>query len=493
MKKYPSIDMHSIAYQAVAEHGFYEIFAKPVVKDVEQVEEITDYKEQTPLLRDLRQMMWSSIDNHDSKDLDQLEFCERAQNLEIRVMVAIADVDIYVKKGSKVDKHAGHNGTSVYTGIDIFPMLPDKLSSNLTSLIEHQDRPAIIIEFFVRKDGSVRCGDIYRGLVNNKAKLVYEPLGEWLMNEGPIPPAVENMPGLKEQILLQNEAAQRLHEFRMENGALELETIEASPVIVNDEIVDLLLKKKNPARYIIENFMIAANGTMVKYLDKKGAPYIQRIVQTPERWEKIRAVAEELGETLPLDPDSLALSQFLAKQRQVRPDTFPDLSLTIVKLMGRGEYMATMANAAKIGHFGLAVLDYTHSTAPNRRYVDLIIQRLLKAVLADGPSPYNKGELDQIAHWCTERDTASKKVERFMRKVTGAMLLRDRVGETFDAIVTGVTDKGTYVRLEAPAPPVEGRVVRGERGMDVGEKVRVRLMRMFIEKGYIDFERAVGG
>ena len=482
--------MVAIAHQAMNNYGFRPDFPSAVIKDMQKLP-AKNFTLENPPLKDLRPLLWSSIDNIDSKDLDQLEFCERAANNEIRVLVAIADVDAYVPKNSRTDRHASSNGTSVYTGIEIFPMLPERLSADLSSLIEGHDRIAVIIEFFVLKDGSVRFGNVFRGVVQNKAKLVYESAGEWLESlrlsgQGPLPEKIEKIIGLKEQIILQDEAAQRLHDFRMEKGALELETIEASPLIQEGEVVDLVVKKKNPARYIIENFMIAANGTMVKFLENKGSPYIQRVVRTPERWEKICAVAENLGKSLPSMPDSHALSNFLAEERQKDPAIFPDLSLTIVKLLGPGEYVFTELGKGKIGHFGLAVQDYTHSTAPNRRYVDLIIQRLLKAVLHNEDTPYNKSELNYIAEWCTERDQAAKKVERFMRKVAGAMLLRDRIGETFDAIVTGVSDKGTYVRLEMP--PVEGRVMRREQGMDIGEKVRVRLMRLEIEKGYIDFE-----
>ena len=494
MKNLPFIDLQAIAHQAMGNYGFYSDFPNSVLREIHKLDGKAEF-DQDPPLKDLRHLLWSSIDNIDSKDLDQLEFCERTSNQEIRVLVAIADVDVYVPKSSSTDRHAAHNGTSVYTGVEIFPMLPERLSADLSSLIEGQDRMAIVIEFFVLKDGSVRSDNVFRAVVHNKAKLVYEPLGEWLESlnnesrlsgQGSMPEAVEKIPGLKEQIILQNEAAQKLHDYRMEKGALELETIEASTIVKDGEVVDLVLKKKNPARYIIENFMIAANGTMVKFLEKKGSPYIQRVVRTPERWERIRQVVQNLGKDLPPYPDSQALSDFLAQERQAAPAIFPDLSLTIVKLLGPGEYVFTELGKGKIGHFGLAVQDYTHSTAPNRRYVDLVIQRLLKAVLYNQPAPYTKTELNDIAQWCTDRDQASKKVERFMRKVAGAMLLRERLGETFDAIVTGASEKGIYVRLEAP--PVEGRVVRGERGMDIGEKVRVRLMRLEIEKGYIDFE-----
>ncbi|MDP2653302.1 MAG: RNB domain-containing ribonuclease [Candidatus Omnitrophota bacterium] len=480
------IDLRVVARRAMAEYGFWSEFPAPVAHEVADLKEKDPEAVPNGKVRDLRDLLWSSIDNVDSKDLDQLEFCERRQNREIRVMVAIADVDGYVPKGCKTDDHARYNGTSVYTGVEVFPMLPDRLSADLSSLVPDGERFAVIVEYFVLKDGSVRSGDVFQARVSNKAKLVYESVGEWLEGAGPVPELAKSIPGLEEQLLLQDEASQRLHEFRMGNGALELETIEVTPVMKGDEVADLVLKKKNPARLIVENFMVAANSTMVRFLEKHDCPYIQRIVRTPERWPRIRQIALELGEELPADPDSKALSDFLARQRHADLKHFPDLSLTIVKLIGAGEYVMAEPGRPKEGHFGLAVHDYTHSTAPNRRYVDLIVQRLIKAVLSGENMPYTKTELAEIAGWCTDRDKSSKKVERFMRKVAGAMLLRGKIGQEFDALVTGASDKGTYVRLLSP--PVEGRVMRNEKGMEIGQSVRVKLIAMEPEKGYIDFE-----
>jgi len=490
MKNFPMIDMHAIARQAMTRYGFEPYFPVRVLEEVQSLKDLGAsgaFSSKEENARDLGSFLWSSIDNAESMDLDQLEYCERLPNSEIRIMVAIADVDEYVAKGSFCDRHASHNGTSVYTGVETFPMLPQRLSWDLSSLKQDEERLAVVIDFFVLPDGSIRFNDVYRAVVLNKAKLVYESVGDWLEGKGPIPEQVKTIEGLEEQLRLQEEASKRLHKFRTDNGALELETIEASPVVKENEVVDLVVKKKNQARMIIENFMIAANGTMVWFLGKKGSPMIQRIVRTPERWMKITQIASSLGESLPPEPDPRALSDFLSKRQSVDPDHFPDLSLTIVKLLGPGEYVLAEGSKSTPGHFGLAVADYTHSTAPNRRYVDLVIQRLLKAVLSKEKTPYAKIELNSLAQWCTERDKASKKVERFMRKVAACVLLRNRVGEVFSAIVTGASEKGTYARLLSP--PVEGRIVQGEKGMEVGQKVRVRLVRLEPEKGFIDFER----
>ncbi len=482
------IDVNQIAHQAMANYGFISRFPSKVLKEVAGFKEALRLNSLNHPLKDLKGLLWSSIDNIESQDLDQLEYCQRLPNREIKVMIAIADVDHYVTQGCPTDQHASHNGTSVYTGFKVFPMIPERLSTDFSSLKEGEERLAIIIEFYVKKDGSVRHGEVYQGIVHNKAKLVYESVGDWLEGQGPLPEKVSNVSGLKDQLILQDEAAQRLKSFRIQNGALEFETIEAKPIIKQGEVRDLVVKKKNRARYLIENFMVAANGTMVKFLEEKGSAYIQRIVRTPERWERICEVAQSLGDSLPPEPDAKALSDFLAGQRQSDPEHFPDLSLTIVKLLGPGEYVLKEPQKSKLGHFGLAVYDYTHSTAPNRRYVDVIIQRLIKATLSKETIPYSKARLQEISQWCTLRDKAAKKVERFMRKVAGAVLLRDSLGKIFEAIVTGASEKGTYVRLLSP--PVEGRVIRGEKGMDVGEKVRVRLINLEPENGYIDFERA---
>ncbi len=488
MKLYSIYHLQSIAHRVMGKYGFLSHFPRKVIKEVRHRHKEIPFRMAERSVRDLRNLLWSSIDNVDSFDLDQLIYCERSSLQEIRALVAIADVDVFVEKGSRIDKYAFHNGTSVYTGVQTFSMLPEKLSHDFSSLREGEDRLAIVIEFFVRKNGSVRSGEIYRAMVHNRAKLIYEPVGDWLEQKGLLPDEVASVADLEEQIRLQDEAAQRLQEFRRKNGALELETIEASPVINDGRVVDLVIRQKNRAHYLIENFMVAANGTMAQFLESQGVPMIQRVVREPEHWPRIVEVAASLGVDLPKEADPRALTDFLIRQRETDPEHFPDFSLTIVKLLGSAEYVCFQPGKQKYGHFGLAIKDYTHSTAPNRRYVDLVTQRLLKAVLKNKNSPYNKRELSQIADWCTDRDKAAKKVERFMGKVVASVLLKGREGEIFEAIVTGATEKGTFVRLLHP--PAEGKVMYGEEGMEVGQKVRVRLIKLQPEKGFIDFERA---
>lgn len=440
-------------------------------------------------LRDLRSLLWSSIDNTESRDLDQIEFAEHLPNDAIRILVAIADVDGLVTKGSPVDLHAKENSTSVYTGVAVFPMLPEEFSTNLTSLNENADRAAIIIENVVEANGDVSRYDVYRGVVRNKAQLAYDDTGDWLENTsgGTVQPPqkVASTPGLAVQLRLQWEAARRLKKEREENGALDLETIEATPVTQGGRVVDLKLTHKSAARDLIEDFMIASNVAIAKWLEALGRSGIRRIVREPERWGRIVELAARYGDTLPAEPDSLALSKFLTKRRAADPLRFPDLSLTIVKLMGPGAYALDLPGKDPGGHFGLAAHDYSHATAPNRRYADLITQRLVKAALAKTPASYSNDELAEIAQHCTEREDAARKVERTMRKVGAALMLADRIGDRFDAIVTGVSSSGTYVRLLHP--PAEGRVVHGEKGLDVGDRVQVKLVGTDPEKGWIDF------
>ena len=489
MKKPRTVDLKAIAGMAMEKYGFTPRFPEPVLQEVNA---LTD---KVPLFdkgttKDLRSLLWSSIDNIDSMDLDQLEYCERGPGGEIRVMIAVADVDIYVPKQSHADRYAAHNGTSIYTGIVTFPMLPDKLSKDISSLLPDQDRLAVVAEYAILPDGSIRPGEVYRALVRNKAKLVYEELGEWLEGTGPIPPLVRDIPGLKDQILLQAEAARTLRKKRMDQGALDLQTIEPQPVVEGDKVRDLVVLKPNMARIVIEEFMVAANRTMVSCLGKAGIPMIQRVVRVPKYWDEIVLTAAALGDKLPPSPDVKALAAFLKKMKEADPERFPDLSLTIIKLLGPGEYMTLEPGTPSTGHFSMAVTDYTHGTAPNRRYVDVINQRLLKSVLDNTPSPYTLDSLGDHAIWLSDREKGSKKVERFMRKAAAAVLLQDRIGDIFEALVTGASEKGTYVRLITP--PAEGRIVRGERGMWVGQKVNVRLLKTDPYNGFIDFERAGG-
>lgn len=479
-------DLRAIARRVMQEEGFAPDLPPAAASQAARLAPWQPAPGQ-PAPRDMRDLLWSSVDNPESRDLDQIEYAEQLPGGDIRVLVGIADVDALMPQGSPIDEHAAANATSVYTGVLTFPMLPDALSSDLTSLVEGADRPALVIEFVVAPDGTLRDGGVYRAHVHNHAKLDYESVGAWLEGNA-LPPAVRAVAGLEEQLRLQDEATDRLRELRIRNGALDLETIEARVVMDDGEVRDLRVLHKNRARYLIESLMIAANGVMAGMLEDGGRPFIQRIVRTPERWPRIVELAAQLGETLPGTADPRALAQFLARQQRADPLHFPDLSLSVVKLLGAGEYTLVRPGEAPAGHFGLAVSDYTHATAPNRRYADLIIQRLIKAQLASAPAPYSEDELAALAAHCTERDRAAKKVERRMRKYAGVALMAGRIGETFNAIVTGASGKGTYVRLIAP--PVEGRVLRGERGMDVGDQVRVRLIGVGADTGFIDFARA---
>jgi len=489
MKKSRYVDLKAIAGMAMEKYGFEPRFPEPVMREVDA---LTDkaHSDEGGKIKDLRSLLWSSIDNIDSMDLDQLEYCERGPGGEIRAMVAVADVDSYVPKQCQTDRHAVHNGTSVYTGIVTFPMLPDKLSKNISSLLPDQDRLAVVAGYTILPDGSVSPGEVQRALVRNKAKLVYEDLGEWLDGTGSIPPLVRDIPGLKDQIQLQAEAARNLREKRMEQGALDLETIEPQPVLDGDKVRDLVVLKPNMARRVIEEFMVAANRTMVSCLGKAGIPMIQRVVRVPKYWDEIVLTAASYGEKLPSSPDVKALASFLKNQKAADPKRFPDLSLTIIKLLGPGEYVPLEPGTPPTGHFSMAVSDYTHGTAPNRRYVDVINQRLLKSMLDKTPSPYTLDELEDRALWLSDREKGSKKVERYMRKAAAAVLLQDRIGAVFEALVTGASEKGTYVRLINP--PAEGRVIRGETGMWVGQNVNVRLLKTDPYNGFIDFERAGG-
>ncbi len=437
-------------------------------------------------VRDLRDLLWSSIDNPESRDLDQVEFARREDDGSIRLLIGIADVDAYVPKGSATDLFARHNTTSVYTGVETFPMLPVRLSEDITSLLEGEDHFVVVVDIVVGTDGGVKSRSVYRALVRNQAKLTYEEVGLWLSDTTADLPEMREHSGLREQILLQNEAAQHLLQLRQKSGALDFETIEATPVVVDGVVRDLKLLAKNQARYLIENFMVAVNNTVAEFLQEHGTVSIQRVVRTPERWNRIVEIAAALGETLPPEPSSPALAAFLTKRRAADPLHFPDLSLSVVKLLGAGEYTVVQKGAVEEGHFGLAVQGYTHSTAPNRRYADLVTQRLLKAVNDSAPAPYTEGELAEIAARCTERATAARKVERRMRKAAAAVLLQPRIGQVFKALVTGASHKGVYVRLLSP--PAEGRVVRGEHGLDVGDAVRVRLLSADPVSGFIDFE-----
>ncbi len=437
--------------------------------------------------RDLRSLLWSSIDNDSSRDLDQVEYVEKLPDGTIKLLVGIADVDAAVPKGSAIDRRAGAETTSVYTGVTTFPMLPLELSTDLTSLLDEQDRVSMVTELCIQENGEVVCHEAYRALIHNRAKLAYSSTGAWLEGRGPIPPAVARVPGMEAQLRLQQETSEQLRGIRKQHGMLTFESVEATPVVENGEVKDLTVDRHNVAEDIIESFMVAANVAMAKFLKEKSSLSIRRVVKTPKRWERIQAIALQFGVKLPDTPEPRSLSQFLDQRQAADPAHFPDLSLSVVKLLGPGEYIVEKPGEEHEGHFGLAEQDYTHSTAPNRRYADLVTQRLLKAVASGAPGPYAEVELGQIAANCTEREDAARKVERLMRKVIAASLLSRRVGEVFDGIVTGATPKGTFVRLEKF--PAEGKVIRGAGGIDVGDRVPVRLAGVDVVRGFIDFER----
>ncbi len=478
--KNKEVDLIDIARTAMLKYGFTPDFPNQVLKKSDKLD---DKVIQTKGLVDLTHLLWSSIDNIDTQDLDQIEYCEQEKGL-IHIKVAIADVDSYVPKDSLLDLHAQKNTTSVYTGVQIYPMLPDNLSKDLTSLPVNHDRLAIVTEFTVLPNGQVKPKKIYRAIVRNKAKLVYEQVGAWLENKGPIPEDIESSDELKKQILLQHEASKRLGKFRAEQGALELETLHTRAVVENNTVLGLFIVEDDPAKHIIENFMIGANSVMSQMLEKSGRPTIQRVVKRPKYWDEIVDFANKHQFKLPQKPDAKALSEFLNIEREKNPKTFSDLSLTIVKLLGPGEYVV-YDKKAPIGHFCMAITSYTHSTAPNRRYPDLIIQRLIKSLLGGTKTPYSKEDLHALANRCTEFEHAAKKVERFVIKAQGAVLLSKDLAKTFDAIVTGASSKGEYARLIDP--PVEGKIINGPHKIRVGDMVKVRLVKLDPYNGYIDF------
>jgi exoribonuclease-2 len=440
-----------------------------------------------PHARDLVNLLWASIDNDDSEDLDQLTVAEPLSDGRTRIRVAVADVDALVKKDSAIDRDAQHNTTSVYTAAQIFPMLPLKLSTNLTSLNPNQDRLAIVVDMTIAPDGSLIESDVYRAVVRNHAKLAYNSVAAWLEEKTPAPSEVAAIDGLAENLLLQDRVAQAMKSLRHIQGALSLETIEAKPVFEGETICNLLVEETNRAKQIIEDFMIAANGVTVRYLAERGIPSIRRVVRVPRRWDRIVMIAAEHAFKLPKNPSSRKLEIFLAMMKKADPLRFPDLSLTVIKLLGNGEYVAELPGEEAAGHFGLSVRDYTHSTAPNRRYPDLITQRLLKAAIEKRPVPYSLDELDFLAQNCTKKEDIVAKVERQVAKSAAALLLEPRIGEQFEALVTGASEKGTWVRLLDI--PVEGMLKSGRKEIDVGDRITVVLASVDVTLGFIDFKR----
>jgi VacB/RNase II family 3'-5' exoribonuclease len=434
-----------------------------------------------PDIKDLSALPWSSIDNDDSKDLDQAEVVVQ-DGARFRVLVAIADVASLVPKGSPIDDHAAENTTSVYTPAEIFPMLPPELSTGTTSLNDGAARDAMVIEFVVDAGGDRVSEDVYRGRVKNQAKLAYNSVAGWL--DGGAAPDALRRKEVADQVRLQDRIAGLLRSRREAEGALDFDRAELTPVMDGDRVASLDTERTNRAREIIENFMVAANGVTARFLEARKVPSLRRIVRAPERWARIVALAGEHGAGLPSTPDAAALAAFLREQKASSPQTFPDVSLAVLKLLGRGEYVAS-APGAPTEHFALAVSSYTHSTAPNRRFPDLVAQRQVRAVLASQAAPYDLPALTALAAHCTQREDDANKIERLVKKAAAALLLRSQIGRTFDGLVTGASPKGTWVRITQPA--VEGRVERGAQGLDVGDRVRVRLISTEPEKGFIDF------
>ncbi len=479
-------DLQAIARQAMLARGLLPDFSPAVVLEVSRL--IHSATTRTPAVLDLRSLLWCSIDNDDSRDLDQLTVAEPISGDTVKVLVAVADVDALVSKESATDAHARHNTTSVYTAAETFPMLPLALSTDLTSLGEDEERLAIVIEMVVNPDGSLGSSNIFHAWVANHAKLTYNSVALWLDGNGPAPGRVATVAGLDEQLRIQDRVAQTLRAVRHRHGALSLETIEPRAVFDDGVLTDLRVEEKNRARELIEDLMIAANRVTSKYLETRGLPSLRRILRSPDRWERIVELAASQHERLPPEPDAAALEAFLSKRRRIDPARFPDLSLTVVKLIGRGEYVVEGPGERSPGHFGLAVQGYTHSTAPNRRFPDLITQRLLKAVLADHQAPYRIEDLSALAQHCTEQEDHASKVERQVRKSAAALLLESKIGQRFDAIVTGAAEKGTWVRIVHP--PAEGKLVQGFKGLDVGDRLHVELISTDVERGLIDFARA---
>jgi VacB/RNase II family 3'-5' exoribonuclease len=482
----PQIDLQAVAKQVMLANGFQPDFPPAVEQQLAVLKSQTPKAAPDRNVRDLRGLLWSSIDNDTSKDLDQIEVAEQLPDGDVKVLVGIADVDTDVPKTSAIDEHAASQATTVYTGVRNFSMLPEMLSTGITSLLESQDNAAVIIEFVVSSDGHVKSTDLYRAIVRNKAQLTYNAVGAWLEAKAAAPPKVAASTDLQAQLKLQDGVAQALKQQRYLHGALNIETIEVRPVLLNDQVTDVVKQEKNRATELIEDFMIAANEVVARTL--KNVSSIRRVVKTPERWGRIVQLAARQGGNLSAQPDSKALNTFLMQRKAADPARFADLSLAVIKLMGPGEYVLERPGDPEVGHFGLAVQDYTHSTAPNRRFADLVTQRLIKSFLVKRTNPYSDDGLNTIAKNCTLKEDAARKVEREMTKRMAAVAMSGRIGETFDAIVTGVGSKGTFVRVLKPH--VEGMLVQGQPGLDVGDALRSKLVRTDVQHGYIDFVRA---
>jgi VacB/RNase II family 3'-5' exoribonuclease len=479
------IDLKSIARSAMIDHGLEPDLPPAAAAQLRAI--AGPAMERAPPVRDLRALLWCSIDNDDSRDLDQLSVAQPLTAGAVRILVAIADVDASITAGSPLDAHARANTTSVYTAAQVFPMFPERLSTDLTCLAEGQERLSVVIDMTVAADGSISASDVYRAVVVNRAKLAYNGVAAWLDGHGSPPPRVAAVAGVDQQLRIQDGVAQNLKRVRRAQGALALTTLEAQAVYEGAQLIDLKPDEDNRGKELIEFFMIAANGVVARFLESRSSSSLRRVLRAPRRWERIVALARGCGQTLPPAPDARALSEFLVKRQQAAPAQFPDLSLAVVKLLGAGEYVLKRYGQPAEGHFGLAVDDYTHATAPNRRFPDVITQRLLKAALTGAAAPYSDEELRALGAHCTEQEGNAAKVERQVRKSAAALLLQGRIGGQFDAMVTGASDKGTWVRIAEPL--AEGRLVKGFEGLDVGDTVRVRLLHTDVQRGFIDFAR----
>jgi VacB/RNase II family 3'-5' exoribonuclease len=478
------IILQNIARKAMISRGLIPDFPDAEISELNEI--LLPAVCKPEIAKDMRNLLWCSVDNDDSLDLDQLTYAELAEGNKVRIFVAVADVDALVGVGSNIDNYAGQNTATVYTVAKIFPMLPEKLSNNLTSLCPDSDRCAIVVEMILGDNGKVQQSDVYQAVVRNHAKLHYSSLGDWLEEKGPIPKEISKVEGLAENIKLQDHIAQKMKALRYEHGALEFETIEAVPIFDIDTLREMKVEQRNRAKDLIEDFMIAANGATAIFLSKKNFPSMRRVVRIPKRWDRIVELAFEHGFSLSAEADSKSLSEYLKFIRQKDPLHFIDMSISVLKLLGSGEYVVDTPSSVPPGHFGLAIKDYTHSTAPNRRYPDLVTQRLLKSSIAGKPFPYSTEQMEQIARNCTLKEDDVKKVERQVEKSANAILMKSRIGEKFDAIVSGASPKGTWIRLFHPH--VEGKLVKGFKGLKVGQKLKARLKHIDVEFGYIDFE-----
>jgi exoribonuclease-2 len=479
------IILQDIARKAMISRGLVPDFPDAEISELNEI--LLPATCKSEITKNMRDLLWCSVDNADSLDLDQLTYAESLEGNNVRILVAIADVDALVGAKSNIDNHAGKNTASVYTVARIFPMLPEKLSTNLTSLCLDSDRCSIVVDMIIGDDGKVQQSNVYQAIVRNHAKLQYASLAAWLEGNGQAYPEITRVNGLAENIKLQDRMAQRMKELRYEHGALELETIEAMPIFDGDTLTEMKVEQKNRAKDLIEDFMIAANGATARFLTGKQFPSLRRVVRVPKQWERIVELASEHGFSLPAEADSKSLSEYLKFIKQNDPLHFIDTSINILKLLGSGEYVVDIPGALPPGHFGLAVKDYAHSTAPNRRYPDLITQRLMKSAISGKPIPYTMEELGQIATHCTMKEDDVKKVERQVEKSANAILMQSRIGEIFEAIVSGASPKGTWIRLFQPH--VEGKLVNGFKGLKVGHKLKARLTHINVELGYIDFEK----